>query len=70
MELPAQSIRCYLKGVFPLNSSCDYPEEIYDYLRRFVNKSAVAFFSEWKAGQVGYLANRVPPYELSAFVTL
>lgn len=77
MKLPAQGIRCYLKGVFPpINSDgtaeLDFPDKIYDFLRRFVNKQAVAFISEWQAGQVGCLANSddSPAVELNAIVTL
>ncbi len=75
MKLPAQGIRCYLKGVSPPRNSdgtfkTDFSDEIYDFLHRFVLKRAVAFISEWKVGQVGCLSTSSSLNEFSAVVTL
>lgn len=74
MKLPAQGIRCFLKGVIPPRNldgtfEPDFPDEIYAYLRRFVQKQAVAFISEWNVGQVGYSPSSSSG-EFSAVITL
>ena len=74
MDLPAQAIRCSLNGVFrPRNPDGSlglvYPEETFEFMRRFRHKPAVAFFSKWLAGQVGRTTEKVA-FELMVLATL
>lgn len=81
MELPAQAVKTQLFSVFPpfkpggsygKNNFRDnkYPNEIFPYIRNnFEDKDAVAFFTNWKDGQVGHIAKNAPS-ELTTSVTL
>lgn len=77
MDLPAQAIRCSLDGVYPPENSdgsrgSKYPQETYEFIRRFRLKSSakyIAFFSEWLVGQVGHTSEK-PYFEFMARVIL
>ena len=70
MELPVQAIRCRLHFVFrPRNSDgsegSKYPDEAFEFIRRFSRKPAIAFFFEWLVGQVGRITEE-SSFELTA----
>jgi len=80
MDLAAQAIRCVLHGVFPPLSefagsaggvkNSRYPREMYHIMRNYNGKPAVAFFKDWKAGEVGCVTRFPCLCELTARVVL
>ena len=61
MELPAQAVLCRLQGVFPPRNpdgsfGSAFPQTTLDFMRRYDEKPAAAYFHEWNAGQVGSFA--------------
>lgn len=73
MELPAQAIRCSLRGVSPPKNAkgATFPQQIYNYMAsRFNGKEAAAFFDQWQEGHVGTQGDSSTSRELIAFVVL
>jgi len=68
MDLPAQAIRCNLEGVCPPmnpdgSRGWKYNQETFEFMRSFRRKPAIAFFSEWVAGQVGHIDEKSSSFE-------
>lgn len=73
MELPAQAVRCSLRGVSPPMNAKNglFPQGIFNYMSsRFNGKGAAAFFYQWQEGQVGNQGDSPNSRELIAYSVL
>lgn len=75
MKLPAQAVRCILRGVFPpLTGELEgdnYPKKVCNFMRQYNGMPAFGVFEYWNIGGVGYFDPKAPTLrELTASVIL
>jgi len=71
LELPAQAVRCSLKGVAPPRNGNTFSQQIFDFMAsRYNGKEAVAFFDSWQVGQVGNPGDSSTVQELATLAVL
>lgn len=78
MVLPAQAVRCILRGVFPpftggTTGECQFPKKICNFMRQYNGMPAFAVFEYWNVGGVGYFDRKAKEpvlRELTACVVL